>query len=819
MILSFCGFGSALVFKDICDDDIAYIQNFVRSELSRIVELTFDAENDNIDISWIFGAFSSEPSEFMFLPDEKKLVTISVHQVKRIVDNPTVNGNLGHFVDQHIADSFEDKMHQTTQGFIFDRIRETKDIENAFEAMKLDEVPVESANSSTLSRTHNLLLKLLALADENIRRDKPGYRYDSDIKTFATYLRLMSGCYAYETLQKNLELCLPSLSSTNRYVRQLGECVIEGQLRTRELVQYLAARGLEPVVAISEDATRIDGRIQYSSKLNQIMGFSCPIDAKTGMPIPLSYPARSAEEMFEHFSDANLPAHFANVVMAQPLANFPPFCVLFYASNARDTAENVNNRWSFITKELADAHIHVLTDSADSDQKFNSAMRMRSMLGSDSSIFGAANWFCSGLGDDSSGPFDFQDIIHIATKLRNLFLKTGLNPRMLKFGKFFIQMSHLVYLLNNIPKDQHFLTAYTLNPVDRQNFESVMRMCDDKVVNLLRDKVEKSDGTVAFLMMIRDVVSAFSRENITPLNRVKKIFYSVFLMRIWRQYVVSQKNLTLKKNFLTQNCYACVEINAHNLVHVLLYLKRIGKKEWFMPFLFNSQACEGFFRQLRSFTTTYSTVANCSVKEMLGRIKKIELLSDISTNRNFVFPRMRNTHQFPESVAYDLPTKEEIFTTISECQKDAIKYAIKIGLLKKNCPMSSFPCAIPTLVSGKNKRKRNRADFDPVQMRKNPFLKLNAVQLKNYDTKFENQNVPETSSYVEVFTNTKKRLIVKKTSLCWLLRKDQSKLSSDRLLRVRAPVKPNKHGTIKRPAPASLLRRKTPKRYGLLYRK
>lgn len=49
----------------------------------------------------------------------------------------------------------------------------------------------------------------------------------------------------------------------------------------------------------------------------------------------------------------------------------------------------------------------------------------------------------------------------------------------------------------------------------------------------------------------------------------------------------------------------------------------------------------------------------------------------------------------------------------------------------------------------------------------------------------------ETSSYVEVFRDNfkQKRIIVKKTSLCWLLRGDCVRLSSDRLERVKPDMK------------------------------
>lgn len=59
-------------------------------------------------------------------------------------------------------------------------------------------------------------------------------------------------------------------------------------------------------------------------------------------------------------------------------------------------------------------------------------------------------------------------------------------------------MSHIKWVIDNITKDQHQLTATVLNPFDKQNFESVLRICDEKVINLLKC-VKDSEATVAFL--------------------------------------------------------------------------------------------------------------------------------------------------------------------------------------------------------------------------------------------------------------------------------------------------------------------------------
>lgn len=90
------------------------------------------------------------------------------------------------------------------------------------------------------------------------------------------------------------------------------------------------------------------------------------------------------------------------------------------------------------------------------------------------------------------------------------------------------------------------------------------------------------------------------------------------------------------------------------------------------------------------------------------------------------------------------------------------------------------------------------------------MIQLKRVVLKNFAYKFCENEVPENSSYVEIFSDKSRRHIVKKTSLCWLLRPDQKKLSSDRVVRVRVAL--NKMPKI---IPSKMNKKKT--NVGLIY--
>lgn len=145
---------------------------------------------------------------------------------------------------------------------------------------------------------------------------------------------------------------------------------------------YLNERSLPRMVCLSEDATRVNGRVQYDSQTNQIVGLTLSTNSKTGMPIPLQFPARSATEIIDHFANGNV-SGFLNIIVAQPVAkNAASFCLLIFGSDSKYTAMDVKNRWKYIETELKRVSIEVLTWSSDSGPRYNAAMRNRSELGS-----------------------------------------------------------------------------------------------------------------------------------------------------------------------------------------------------------------------------------------------------------------------------------------------------------------------------------------------------------------------------------------------------------------------------------------------------
>lgn len=136
---------------------------------------------------------------------------------------------------------------------------------------------------------------------------------------------------------------------------------------------------------------------------------------------------------------------------------------------------------------------------------------------------------------------------------------------------------------------------------------------------------------------------------------------------------------------------------------------------------------------------------------------------------------------------WKLPSLEKIVEEIEISKKNARMDAKSLKLLTKKESLSAniCECDIKPIIINKPKQKadlKQRLIIAPEVI--NNYLQFRRIELTNFADKFHGCNITENSKYVELNNENKKRMVVKKTSLCWLLRKDYQKLSSDRLRRV-----------------------------------
>lgn len=703
-------------------------------------------------------------------------------------------------------------------------LKKNKKLESCIENLLADG-KVSKINEETELHPHttyDILNALVTTASKNSNKKLSGYRYSDAIKKFSAYIFMLGGRWCYETLQKNI--ALPSPTSVSRYLHEHGPHIVEGQLRCQELNEYLQERNLPLYVWLSEDATRITGRVQYDSAYNQLVGFNLPLN-DDGMPVSFSYMARSAKEIEQHYKQNKGTSQLIYVIMAQPLQDrAPPFCLCLYGTDNKFSCQNVLARWNIIKKSLLECGISIVGISSDGDSRLLKAMKYESRLGIDVDSCSEASIKLNCLKNEI---VYIQDTIHIGTKLRNRLLKESI---VLPFGNYQVSITHLRDMIDNVSKDNHSLTPYDVDPKDRQNFSSLKKITEMKVRDCLKENVPDSEATSMYLKICDCILTAFMGQDLSPLERVNAMWYALFIVRGWRWWIKKTSKYSLSDNFISLNAYTCVELNAQNLIIAILNLREQRLSHLFLPILFSSQPCESHFRKVRSFSSTYSTQVNTSLLEIINRTKKIQLQSDIvhsSLNRDFnvankekiLFPR----HEVvTNKKSFELPSNIEIIDEIEKVKQIALNDLITLGInvtlaglqvcdikvIPLEEPVDEFDAADEIMAEeSATNRNGNRScdtssdttdegcndvDGGVEEDLEEDIHVLSSItgELALRDYSYSNTSsdcikIDENGPFAIVIDGGGKRKIVRKSSICWLLAKTNSRISSDRLLRVR----------------------------------
>jgi len=282
----------------------------------------------------------------------------------------------------------------------------------------------------------NTLLKCLyECASKNQQNTKNNNRFDEQLKKFSVYLFIVGGRLLFETLHKNMNDALPSISTLFRFLDNTQSSVTEGCFRFEELRVFLIKRKLPPKLWISDDAMRITGTIEYEPKSNKVIGFVLPLE--NGCPLYDSFPAISAKTITDYFH-TGIRANYAYVIMIQSLDDkAPPFCVAIYGTDNRFTNEDAMSRWNFMKHAAASQGIEIIGFSSDGDTRLLKAMQLQSgsmcTRENNLNVETANDWSWFSIGHppivfkgETNREIYIQDTVHIGTKLRTRFLKSNI---------------------------------------------------------------------------------------------------------------------------------------------------------------------------------------------------------------------------------------------------------------------------------------------------------------------------------------------------------------------------------------------------------
>lgn len=303
----------------------------------------------------------------------------------------------------------------------------------------------------------------------------------------------------------------------------------------------------------------------------------------------------------------------------------------------------------------------------------------------------------------------------------------------------------------------------------------------------LLDHCKASSGNILYITLMNDIFDSYINSTIPCRLRVFKMWKSLFIVRAWKAWILRNKGLTLKNNFITSNTATCIEINSHSLIRIIDKLRETNNVELFHPWLMGSQACEAIFRSARSCSPNQMTSVNFNIAEFLMRHKRIQLCNDIPVELDgiFQFPRATNPSTHCSQVN-DLPTVSEIDETIGEALAMALTELKATGINATEADCYTCLCnSIEKAPKSITNCSEAVSEFKDVELEE---LKEIQTNFQHYD--FENDlsvNCSEeykSGQYVKIYNFQSKNIEeIKKTTLCWYLNDDIRKPSSDRVRR------------------------------------
>ena len=137
-----------------------------------------------------------------------------------------------------------------------------------------------------------------------------------------------------------------------------------------------------------------------------------------------------------------------------------------------------------------------------------------------------------------------QDVVHIAVKLKCRLLKLSI---VLPMGSYVAGVHHLRIVKKMFQKDIHGLQEHDIDYKDKQNFDAVLHII--RSLPCL-EQLPDAAGTKQYITLMQCVTESYLNKQLSPLERIEKIWYVIFFLRLSRKWIVENGNYTLKTKFL-----------------------------------------------------------------------------------------------------------------------------------------------------------------------------------------------------------------------------------------------------------------------------
>lgn len=403
-----------------------------------------------------------------------------------------------------------------------------------------------------------------------------------------------------------------------------------------------------------------------------------------------------------------------------------------------------------------------------------------------------------------------QDFIHMVVKAhRALMTKT------LKLGSSNQAVACkgiLIELTRKFPKMILGINELDLTEnKDNMNFGLAERVCSKRVTDKLTRPEELA--TRLYLMLTRHIITAYIDPFTLPAGRIYSAWYVAMFCRLWKEYLnlaatlgskEGELKLSVSINFISSNLHTCIEINAHNLILFHNWCRDMQRPELFLLPNAGSQPCESTFRSYRSMTSTFSTIINFDVLDLLRKAKRLnKMTANQFSLTDFDFNTKKTKHcHVADTLSSDAEINEIVRKAFEAAKDDMrqLRFAWNQDFVLCNLPANNHlkTSDLDELIEDQNVPGESQVEPPPEQPTAEEIEVLQEVAadkafLTNLDYLLDgnqsDQNLQPAPQDVEApagflaFRRVDSNYFIRKTSILYMLDKKTSRVSCDRLRR------------------------------------
>ena len=529
-----------------------------------------------------------------------------------------------------------------------------------------------------LFKKKDVLLSTLKTVAQNFHvKGKQGNRYEDPVKKFYEGLMIIAGPKVLTYVANNLNG--PEKDSVYRWRKKNSRnfnsgisevnfesalIIIEGMMKEKEIanqVPWLCA----------EDETGVQKGVTFHQETDLLIGFcGKKVDdhkCLTDFQLVIGDTDESYEFMVKCFREYCI-GTLARAMILNPLhAGLPRVVIGLFPTCNKFTHKDVEKQWIAIEeifeRKMSERIGPLVGHSSDGDSRRRKLM-MQKMLKTDGvrydpigkkngflftarkKVKGDGNWTISDVGD--------QDWIHNAKKF---ICHLDHISRCLQLGDGkFVLMNHVELLVEKMSVFKHGLTReHVRRERDRQNFKIAQQLAfkcvQESFDDLITGKVDGCPpdstllGTKVYLNVIHHYIEIFASPVLPLKSRISYAGLVVKFLSVWRNYIFWEEGLTLKNNFISNQCYLDIISSCHCAVIMICYFRDAYPNQPFPIIRMGSDCCEDFFSKNTQYIGNHPVYP---FGTMLRNVKYMNRLMEIEAGSNG--PQFSRSHSKQETV-------------------------------------------------------------------------------------------------------------------------------------------------------------------------